>query len=108
MIKKSIRTVTKEVEDITYICDRCGKEAKQDGYHASLKECEICGKQVCRPCRIGTDSLTSRYVSGDYPIYRVCVKCWDAGEPYRNRMIEVCEKAELERDAILEEWKGEQ
>jgi hypothetical protein len=107
MIKKSIRTETKQVEVYEYTCDLCGKEAKQQNYSAALQECEVCGKQICRPCRIGTDSLSSRYVSGDYPYYRVCIKCWKIGEPYRERMNEVCDNAKIERDNILGGWRTE-
>jgi hypothetical protein len=107
MIKQSKRTVTNEVIDTVYFCDRCGKEAKGSTYRRALHECEICGRQVCRDCRIGTGSFDHEYYGGDYPSYRFCHICWDVGEPYRARMHKVCEKAELERDGIIEEWKGE-
>jgi len=109
MIKKSKRTETKEVEDITYICDRCGKEAEQSGYHAALHECAICSRCICLPCRIGTDSLQCDdiYVSGDYPYYRVCKVCWETGAKYRHQIDEAYNKFSAIRDTFMEEWKKE-
>jgi hypothetical protein len=104
MIKKSKRTETKEVEDVTYICDRCGKAAKRGNYTPALRECCICGRWICRSCAIGFDSLEYEGYAYDRPYYRACRECLDAGD-YRQRIKEAQENADMIKAAVLKEWR---
>lgn len=107
MIKKSTRTETRQVEDIEYICDLCGKKADASYYSAALKKCAICGLEVCRPCRKGTDDLTEIYYSGDRPMYRICIRCIEVGKPYQSKINALFTVAHEKKAEILKEWKAE-
>lgn len=104
MIKKSVRTETRQVEDVEYTCDLCGKEAIGSRYRNALQECCICGKEVCRDCRIGFDSFGYKGYSGDRPYHRACKNCWDS--PYRQQIVDVREKADEAVRVILYNWRG--
>ena len=108
MITKTTRTETNEVAVITYICDRCGEEAFESTYRRALEECLICGKNVCRPCRVGFDDYESEepYVMGDRPYYRACKVCWEIGNDYRLAMREEQDRADETKADIFDRWQN--
>lgn len=74
-------------------CDDCGNEIN-NRMACNTTICEICHKDICRKC-IGYEAENS----GDYrTVY--CNKCWNIGEPYRQKIKEY----EYLIDILHDEW----
>jgi hypothetical protein len=70
-------------------CDECGKPADSE-------KCFICGRHSCEDH--GMWEMTNDY--------RVCRACWDIGEPYREAMRRLDEKADAAKDEQDKAWRA--
>lgn len=84
-----------------YACDLCGNECK--GSH--LSKCVICGRDACKNCRVVYDGYWNDSDSGDYPDY-CCKRCWDIGEPFREKYQSSNENHWNELESIISTWKN--
>jgi hypothetical protein len=98
MISRVVDRVVEEKCTI-YACDICKNECGNEP-QKYLKECKMCGKEVCKECRV---TKYEKYDS-DYPSY-YCNHCWEVGEPFRKQYKALEEKYEIESDDILNKWK---
>lgn len=82
-----------EVPRIVCTCDTCGQKA-------SGRTCTKCGGDLCRGCIKWDD----RNRSSDYPL-AFCVRCWEIGVLYRERMVAAESEAADECERLEKEWK---
>lgn len=99
-MKNIIRTI-EEVTKTFFSCDFC-KDTR------NVKQCFICGKDICFNCGVSIDESNifdiSPSYSSDYP-KRVCNNCWDNGEKFRQEVTEKREALErLELDTLTK-WR---
>ncbi len=100
IIEKIVKTEMK-----IRVCDFCKKESKS--YQLSVKECQICGIDVCNICGLQAnlyEDLSSPTFNEDYPGI-VCEICWKIGKRYRLRIEEVRKQAEEEELNLFEAWR---
>lgn len=98
-MKKTITTTKKE---IVYECDVCYKE------YPYIKDCEICGRDVCSKCAIRHDFCMSLREKNNYDCdrpYFICPECWDLGIFYREEIQDARDALEKLEDDLMERWK---
>ena len=88
---KFTKTETVKRKIVSYKCDICGKNIR------NRKNCCICGKHICKSCSYYD------FPTGDYAdIY--CNVCWNIGESYRLKIVEIEEIADQKIDDLTNEW----
>jgi len=97
------KTTTKPVEEIyVYFCDICGKSC--NGH-----TCVICGREICRECTVyhdmyDCDLREPNNYNSDRP-ERICRPCWDSGEEFREKIMEIREAKEKQEEELMKAWK---
>ena len=89
MKKKTIKKIVPayEMTHTTYQCEGCGAELEFEG---SIRECEICGKEVCPKCSTYLDMVKDELIYEGEDFYlrsdsdksfntyiKVCRECYD-------------------------------
>ena len=74
-------------------CDTCG------GTCSPIKTCCICYRDACSDC-----GMFDPYESSDYPKW-FCKKCWEMGEPFRDKISDASEVYDNMCDLAWEEWR---
>ena len=93
-ITEEVKTVT--VKTRIYVCDECFKTVSDK----RLWPCVVCGKLICFDCYIPDERDP-----GDYPD-KYCQNCWDVGQPYRKRMVQLQDICDEAIEKLEETWKN--
>jgi len=83
-----------DADSSEFICSVCHKYSP-----SGIVACDMCGRRTCPDClreEEGEDGTLAR---------RYCPVCWDAGESYRDRMIELEISFDARKERLEEEWK---
>jgi hypothetical protein len=83
-----------DADSSEFICSVCHKYSP-----SGIISCDMCGRKACPDClreeEGEDDSLARKY----------CPVCWDAGEGFRDRMIELEIAFDAKKERLEEEWK---
>lgn len=99
-----MRTTEQVTHDVTVMkCDFC-KNAQ--GMGRGIKQCPICGRDVCSDCAVKTSEDLSDKPDfyDDYPDY-YCKECWEMGKQIRNQIINIRQTAHHEEDMLMLAWE---
>jgi len=90
MLVRTKITTTKEVTKLVMVCDYCNGKGRYS--------CTLCRKDLCRK-----HTYHDYSGGGDYST-RYCLVCWEKGESFRAKMVELEQKLEQELDQVELEW----
>jgi len=88
------RTLEEEAENSESICAICHKYSP-----AGMASCSMCGRRTCGDCA-REDETGDEMVPKPY-----CPACWSAGEPFRERMLELEIACDERRERLEREWR---
>ena len=101
-ITEKVVKTTRKVKRWT--CDICGASSTSNRGccgHSPFMNCQICGRLTCEThYHLDYDGI------GDYPQGIYCITCWEAGQPFRDRKIELDEQFEKDIDEQDSLWKA--
>lgn len=88
------KALADDADSSEFICSVCHKYSP-----SGIVSCDMCGRRTCPDClreeEDADGSLARKY----------CPVCWDAGEGYRDRMIELEISFDAKKERLEGEWK---
>ncbi len=88
------KSLADDADSSEFICTVCHKYSP-----SGIAPCDMCGRRTCPDC------LREEESEDGLPARKYCPVCWDAGEAFRDRMIELEIAFDAKKERLEEEWK---